>query len=64
MTSVTVKTFNIFKVFEHCVKKISIGAQLRFQFTPHWKTIARKKVVLQVMIMPIMNQLITLKIRS
>ena len=33
--SVAVKTVSMFNVFEHCVKKIPIGAQLRSQCSPH-----------------------------
>ena len=33
--SVAVNTVSISSVFEHCVKKIPIGAQLRLQFSPH-----------------------------
>ena len=35
MISVAVNTLSMSKVLEHCVKNISIGAQLRLQFSPH-----------------------------
>ena len=64
MISVTVKTVNISKVLEHWVKKIVIGAQLRVQFTPHWKTVAKKNVKLHADTITIMTQLALLNART
>ena len=64
MISVTVKMVNTFKVLGHWVKKSVMGAQLRLQFTPHWKTFAKKNVKLHVATIPIMTQLALLNPRT
>lgn len=64
MISVAVNTLSMSRVLEHCVRKISIGAQLRLQSSPHWKTVAKKKAKLHAVTMPIMTQLALLKART
>lgn len=64
MMSVVVNTVNILRVFEHCVKKIVIGAQLKVQCRPHWNTVAKKKAKLHAVTSPIMTQLRMLKMRT
>lgn len=61
MISVAVNTLSMSRVLEHCVKNISIGAQLRLQSSPHWKTVAKKNAKLHVVTMPIMIQLAMLE---
>lgn len=60
--SVAVNTVNILSVFEHCVRKIKIGPQLRLQCRPHWNTVAKKNATLQAETNTIINQLSILKI--
>ena len=62
--SVAVNTLSISKVLEHCVRKISIGAQLRLQCSPHWKMVPKKNARLHADTMPIMAQLAMLKART
>jgi len=64
MISVAVNTVNILRVFEHCVKKIVIGAQLKLQCRPHWNTVAKKNAKLHAATNPIMIQLSILKMRT
>ena len=64
MISVTVKTVSISKVLEHCVRNVVMGAQLSFQFTPHWKTVAKKKDTLHADTITIMIQLALLNART
>ena len=59
--SVAVNTLSISRVLEHGVRNISIGAQFRFQSTPHWKTVAKKNATLHAVTIPIMIQLALLK---
>ena len=62
--SVAVNTLSMSRVLEHCVKKISIGAQLRLQCSPHWNTVAKKNVKLHAVTRPIIVQLAMLKART
>ena len=62
--SVTVKTVSMSRVLEHLVKKIRIGAQLRLQLVPHWKTVAKKKAKVHAMTILIMIQLAMLNLRT
>ena len=62
--SVAVKTVSILRVFEHLVRKSVMGAQLRLQSMPHWKTVAKKNAMLHAIVIPIMTQLVILNART
>lgn len=64
MISVVVNTVNILRVFEHCVKKTVIGAQLKVQCRPHWNTVAKKNAKLHAVTSPIMTQPSILMMRT
>lgn len=61
MISVAVNTLSMSRVLEHCVRKISTGAQLRLQSSPHWNTVAKKNAELHAVTIPTMTQLALLK---